>query len=863
MPAEVDTPLSPALWRRLRPLLEQAQDLPEEAQARFLAALAPEQIELRPVLQRLLQRARQPHLLDTPVVAELAARAVASCEAAADEAPRIGECIGGYRLCETLGSGGMGVVYRAERRTADFDQTVALKLLRSAGPGARARFERERRILAPLRHPHIAQFIDAGESVQGEPFLVLEFVQGRPLTDYAREQALTLEQRLRLLLAVAAALAHAHRHLVIHRDLKPSNVLVSTEGHVKLLDFGIAKLLADDDAPLLTRQGVGPMTPEYAAPEQFRGEPVSVATDIYQFGVLAFVLVTGCLPYAGDPREPLAWARAVSEDEPLTLNAARRRSAAAGAAVAAPRRAPWRDLDAVLRKALAKRPDDRYASVDALAADLLAVLDSRPVSARRAGLGYHALRFVQRHRAAVAVAAAAVLGLLAVTALALRAAQDARREAQRANATLGFIERLFDAADPGSNRADKLTTATLLERGRRLLAADRGQDSLLRARLHGVIGKIHLATNDWAQAFPQLEQAIADYDAGGESAPAVLAPLLERAAWAAQRTSHAEQARAWLDRFDALQPALGADGEDLAIDAALTRALLLRDGRDYAGALARAEQALALAERRHGHDSLRAAFVLSRVQNLQALLRRYDAAEASLRRARAIYAQQLGENDIQVVQLDAQRATQLLSRGLLAQARPALEHSAQRLREVAGERSYAYANQLLELAKLDSREGAPARALQQLELAAQIFAETAGPRSMPQTMALWTAAGVEFAAGDAAAARTRLQQVREQLQAMVAADSRVMAELWIDIAQAELALGHLEQGGDALAQGLPRLQTEAASRALALGLRLRGELARRRGEPAEAWFDQALDAARRSYPDNAAELAAFRAAARR
>ncbi|MCQ4167369.1 serine/threonine-protein kinase [Tahibacter harae] len=858
----MDTPLSPALWRRLRPLLDAAQELPAEAQAQFLAGLAPEQAELRPLLERLLHRARQPHLLDTPIVAELAARAAAEHEQRVEAGPRSGDCVAGYRLIEALGSGGMGVVYRAGRVDADFAQTVALKLLRDAGPGARARFERERRILAPLRHPNIAQLIDAGHSEQGEPFLVLEFVEGQPLTDYARARALPLERRLRLLLAVAAALAYAHRHLVIHRDLKPSNVLVSGDGHVKLLDFGIAKLLADDDAPLLTRQGVGPMTPEYAAPEQFRGEPVSVATDVYQFGVLAFVLVAGRLPYAGDPREPLAWARAVSEDEPLTLNAARRRSDTAAAAPA-PRRAPWRDLDAVLRKAMAKRADDRYASMDALAADLLAVLESRPVGARRAGLGYHALRFAQRHRVPVAIAAVAALGLLAFAALALQAAQDARREAQRANATISFLERLFDAADPGSNRSDKLTAATLLERGRRMLDADdAGADLLLRARLHGVIGKIHLATNDWAQAFPQLERAIADYDAGGGAAPAVLAPLLERAAWAAQRTSHSVQARAWLERLDVLLPALGAEGEDIAIDAWLTRALLLRDDRNYSAGLAQAERALALARRRHGEDSLRAAFVLGRVQNLQALLRRYDEAEASLRRARAIYAAHYGEDHIQVVTLDAQLATQLLSRGRLAQARPALEDSARRLRAIAGERSYAYANHLLELAKLDSRDGLHARALERLALAADIFAETAGAASMPQTMALWTAAGVELAAGDAAAARARLERVREQLLALVAADSRVIAELGVDIAAAELAQAHEAEAAAALDRALPALEAEPASRALALGLRLRGELAQRRGEAAASWFARALAAAESSFPADAAELSAYRRAAR-
>lgn len=855
----MDAPLSPAQWRRVRPLLDELQELPANAQAQFLAALAPEHADLRPLLERLLDRARGAHLLDTPLVAELAARVAAQVERQRSDPPRAGDCVGAYRLLDVIGSGGMGVVYRAQRSGADFAQTVALKLIRDAAPGARARFERERQILAPLRHPNIAQFIDSGETAQGDPFLVLEFIEGQPLTDYAREHALPLEQRLRLLLEIAAALRHAHRHLVIHRDLKPSNVLVSSEGHVKLLDFGIAKLLDDEAAPLLTRHRVGPMTPEYAAPEQFRGQPVSVATDIYQFGVLAFVLVSGELPYAGDPREALAWARAVSEDEPLTLSAARRRCERRGVPIAgSTRRAPWRDLDAVLRKAMTKRPDDRHASIDALAADLVAVLESRPVSARRAGPLYHVARFVQRHRAAVVVAFAAALGLLATTALALHAAQQARREAERANAAIVFLERMFDSADAGSNRSDKLTAATLLARARDMLAADSGSDLLLRARLQAVIGKINLATNDWAQAFPQLQQAVAGYDAGGETAPAVLAPLLERAAWAAQRTSHGAQARAWLDRIDLLLPALGDAGEDLAIDAWLTRALVVRDARDYAAALAWTQRALDLARRRHGDDALRTAFVLSRVQGMQVLLRRYDDAEATLRRARAIYARHYGADHLQVVTLDALHGTHLLSRGKLREARPVLEDSARRLREIGGERSYTYANQLIELAKLDSREDEPARALARLDTAAGIFAETAGAASMPHAMALWTAAGVELRAGDAAAARMRLEQVRAYLAALVPADSRVVAELMIDIAEAELSLGHDAQGEAALIEGLPLLQAQEPSRALAQALRVRGELARRRGESAVDWFAQALAAAELSFPPDAPDLAGYR-----
>lgn len=380
--------LAPDRWRRLRPLLDQALDLDDAARVRFLQELPTAEDELRLDLERLIARHQETEGLDRPA-AEIASPALARTEAVASKSDAfLGRRIGPYQLTRLLGAGGMGAVYEGQRIEGGFRQTVAIKLVGGIHPGLTARFARERQILAELRHPHIAQLLDGGETSDGMPYFALEFIDGHPITDYANAVGLDVDGRLRLLIEVAEALAYAHRRNVIHRDIKPTNILVSADGHVKLLDFGIAKLLKGDSGPTLTHQRMGPMTPEYAAPEQFRGGELSSATDVYQFGVLLFRVLAGRLPYNASSNDGLAWARAVSEQEPLSLTSALRdaRRAVAGSAsgeVTLRRFALRRgaDLDAIVRRCLAKDVAARYPSMDALIADLQAYLT--PVSQRR------------------------------------------------------------------------------------------------------------------------------------------------------------------------------------------------------------------------------------------------------------------------------------------------------------------------------------------------------------------------------------------------------------------------------------------------------------------------------------------------
>ncbi|MBI5718418.1 MAG: serine/threonine protein kinase [Burkholderiales bacterium] len=353
------------------------------------------------------------------------------------DATRQGEQLGSWRIASLLGRGGMGEVWLAERADGAFEGTAAIKVLKRGmdSESVLARFAQEQQALARLTHPHIARLLDAGRTADGLPYFVMERVAGRAIDQACAGQPLAA--RLRLFLQLTDAVAHAHRNLLVHRDLKPSNVLVNEGGQVKLLDFGIAKALDPLESGAgadLTATGERPFTPHYASPEQVRGEPVTTATDIYSLGVLLYVMLTGQRPYGRAATTPAAAARCVLEEEP---------SRPSSLALPQPgwertRRQLQGDLDNILLKTLAKQPESRYASVDALAADIEAYLGGFAVSARPASWSYRARKLLLRHRLASAAVATAVFGLLAGAALALWQAREANRE--RATAERRFAE---------------------------------------------------------------------------------------------------------------------------------------------------------------------------------------------------------------------------------------------------------------------------------------------------------------------------------------------------------------------------------------------------------------------------------------
>ncbi len=428
--------------------------------------------------------------------------------------PDTGAEIGEYQLLEEVGLGGMSVVYRAERIGADFDQTVAVKLLqrRVLADSVEQRFRAERQVLASLDHPNIARLIDGGVTEGGRPYLVMEYVDGTPITQYADRNELGLDARLDLLGQVLEAVQAAHRQLVVHRDLKPANVLVTeTEDgpRVKLLDFGIAKLL-DNSLPVTrpeTRTGHYLMTPSYAAPEQITGRDVTTATDVYQFGVLAYELLAGRRPFDVENKSATEIERLVTEEDPP------RPSERAGGGLVSPEELRG-DLDRILQKALRKEPERRYRSMAALEADLERHQAGQPVEARPATLGYRTKKFVQRHRWGVAVAVAflvviSISGAVLVRQRAVAEWQRNRAEAEASAATQvsDFLVSLFEASDPFASDGETLSAHDLLSRGQERIQTLKGQP-VVRARMLDAMGRAHRGLGNFQQADSLLQRAL-------------------------------------------------------------------------------------------------------------------------------------------------------------------------------------------------------------------------------------------------------------------------------------------------------------------------------------------------------------------
>ncbi|HEY0232466.1 MAG TPA: serine/threonine-protein kinase [Dokdonella sp.] len=471
-------------------LLREALDLDtRDERERLLSERCTDQPGLRERVQAMLARIEADEASSTP-------------EPAAD--PLLGERLGPFRVVEAIGRGGMGRVYRGEREGADFHQHVAIKLIRRGFDfdDIRARFLRERRILARLSHPNLARFIDGGVAPDGRPWFALEYVHGRTLTRWCDCERLDLRARVALFLDVCAAVQYAHTQLVVHRDLKPANVLVDDAGRVRLLDFGVAGLLAGDADDAVDPSTLGQrhaLTPEYAAPEQLAGEGAGVAVDVYALGVMLYEVIAGVLPLAIDRRDPVAAARAVREQpaQALALAIARAGDAAADALpqrLAARRttlrayRADTRgDLGRIVEKALAKEPLRRYATAQAFADDLARWLAGAPVHVAGNGTGYRLGKFIGRHRLALgfsvfALAAAAAFGAYHFATL---HAQLRLTEAQRnrAEASLDFMRNLLASPDPQMGVGADTRLGDFLQRSAATLQGNARLDAEIRAEL--------------------------------------------------------------------------------------------------------------------------------------------------------------------------------------------------------------------------------------------------------------------------------------------------------------------------------------------------------------------------------------------
>ncbi|MGE5413020.1 MAG: serine/threonine-protein kinase [Syntrophomonadaceae bacterium] len=499
----------PHRWREAKRILGEALERPAAERLTFIAEACRGDEELRRDVESLSEAADDSEsILDEP----LGAGGMSPLKAHPRDS-RAGERIAAYELLRELGEGGMGAVYLARRADDQFRKEVAIKLIR---PGMSSefvlqRFLSERQILASLEHPHIARLIDGGTTAAGEPYFVLEYVEGEPLIEYCDRRALSVFERVRLFVEVCRAVHYAHQNLVVHRDLKPANILITADGVPKLLDFGIAKLVQPPgglEAP--TTGTIFPMmTPDYASPEQIRGERVTTASDVYALGVVLYELLTGRKPYrlTGEPGE---WLRVMGERDP------EKPSTVAGS------RELKGDLDAIVLKAMRKEPDRRYASAEQLAEDLVRWWSGETVRARRGTLVYRSGKFVRRHRIALAAAAFAALALAGGVVATVREARRARRAEASAERRFDEVRTLansflFELHDeirdlPGSTKARALLVRRGLEYLDRLSRESAGDRALRRELAEAYMRVGDVQGNPYMANLGDIPGALASYD---------------------------------------------------------------------------------------------------------------------------------------------------------------------------------------------------------------------------------------------------------------------------------------------------------------------------------------------------------------
>lgn len=503
-----------------------------------------------------------------------------------------GRRVGAYVIEAEIGRGGMGAVWRASRADGQYSSVVAVKFLHPAAAGSESeqRFRTEGKLLARLSHPSIAQLLDAGMADGQQPYLVLEYVEGEAIDAYCTRQALDLEARVRLLLGVCSAVSHAHSHLIVHRDLKPSNILVRADGVIKLLDFGIAKLIEEGGPPGLTRADVQVLTPEYAAPEQLLGRPITTATDVYALGIVAYLLLTGRHPLSKPGEAHADWVRGVLDREPP-------RASLAAEGPATLRRRLQGDLDNILRKALRKAPQERYSSVEAFADDLERFLDHEPVLAAPDTMSYRVGKFVQRHRGSVLMATLTVVALIASTVITALQMQEARvqrdlaqTELKRADAFNDVFSILLVAAAPDA--AHPPTTDALLARAEKLVNVQFSADPLLRSQLLYSLARLHSQSGQTGEQGRLYGAALKAAREAGESPSTALAGCAVAATDAV--TGDITGARRKIDAILGRMPST-AGYDDIRADCWRFRSTVSTFAGDGAMALADARRAEALA----------------------------------------------------------------------------------------------------------------------------------------------------------------------------------------------------------------------------------------------------------------------------
>jgi serine/threonine-protein kinase len=730
----------------------------------LIASLAGDDAALQAELQDLAAAAETEGLLDRPAEAYLP-----DLVAAGDpEGVEAGERVGPWRIQGEIGRGGMGVVYLAERADGAFEQRAALKLLRRGldSDDALERFRRERHILARLEHPHIARVLDGGAMHSGRPYLVMEYVEGLPITAFCDARRLGIDERLRLFDLVGAAVQHAHGRLVIHRDLKPANILVTASGVPKLLDFGIAKALHPDDGSLATRTIARVLTPAYASPEQVRGEAVTTATDVYGLGLVLYELLSGRRALAEPGSHPADLERAVLERDPGPPSLAARTGAAAETRGTTPDRLRRRlsgDLDTIVLTALRKEPERRYASVEAMRLDLGRHAQGLPVQARRPTLAYRAGKFARRHRLAVGVAAAAFASLSGALLIVARERDRARAAETRASAVNDFLVReLLQASTPEKAQGRTLTVAEVLANASRAATHAFRDQPEIEAEVRGTLAGSYAALGRPGDARAHAEAAhrlLARYR-GADAAETLRARhrlgelLIDEGRFA--------EARAEFENLLVRQEArFGASHVDtLATAGALGRAL--RGLGELAPAAARLRAAIAGARAHHPGEWRLALELQSELVDVDLDLALAIEAESVCREMLATQRAALGAEHPDVARTLARLAAALYRQFRYAEATAAGEEVVALDARIYGEDHPATADALMELARVyDHGLFRYADALAAYERALRVYRRALGDEHPKTIRALYQTAFNHRAGGRPARAEPIYREVLE------------------------------------------------------------------------------------------------------